>query len=177
MITGAAEVAVLRRSLLLAMGRADAAIHIENDLCRRAPVMDLVDPHPVHLSQGFNVRVGGQKLRLETTHLAGRSGLSFDSMAADDPPHDRVEAEPVGIVHVVVPAKASENGLAELPDKTVASILPTTGVREHVPGNLGQSDRIIQFPVRQQPGIGSDLGTVELELQPTVKIQPQNPIF
>jgi hypothetical protein len=98
-------------------------------------------------------------------------------MAADDPPHDRVEAEPVGIVHVVVPAKASENGLAELPDKTVATVLSTTGVREYVPGNLAQSNCIIQFPVRQQPGIGSDLGTVELELEPTVKFQPQNPVF
>ncbi len=68
-------------------------------------------------------------------------------MAADDPPHDRVEAEPVSIVHVVVPAKASENGLAKLPDKTVATVLPTTDVRECVPGNLGQSDRIVQFPV------------------------------
>ena len=74
-------------------------------------------------------------------------------MTADNPPHGRVEAEPVGIVHVVVAAKASENGLAELPDKTVASILATTGVREHVSGNLAQSDCIIQFPVRQQPGV------------------------
>ncbi len=95
----------------------------------------------------------------------------------DDPPHDRVEAEPVGIVHVVVAAKASENGLAELPDKTVATVLPTTGVRECVPGVLAQSDCIIQFPVRQQSSVGSDLGTVELKLEPTVKIQPQNPIF
>ncbi len=91
-------------------------------------------------------------------------------MAADDPAHDRVEAEPVGIVHVVVPAKASENGLAELPYKTVTTVLPTTGVREYVPGNLGQSDRIIQLPVRQQPRVGSDLGTVELKLESTVKI-------
>jgi hypothetical protein len=98
-------------------------------------------------------------------------------MAADDPPHDRVEAEPVSIVHVVVPAKAPENGLAELPDKTVTTVLPTTDVCEHVPGNLGQSYRIIQFPVWQQTSVGSDFGTVELKLQPTVKIQPQNPIF
>ena len=51
-------------------------------------------------------------------------------MAADDPPHDRVEAEPVGIVHVVVTAKAPENELAELPDKTLATVLPTTSGRE-----------------------------------------------
>ncbi len=96
-------------------------------------------------------------------------------MTADNPPHDRVEAEPVGIVHVVVAAKASENGLTELTDKTVATVLPTAGVRECVPGNLDQSDRIIEFPVRQQPSVGSDLGTVELKLEPTVEIQPQNP--
>ena len=57
------------------------------------------------------------------------------------------------------------------------TILSTTGVREYVPGNLAQSDRVVQFPVGQQPGIGSDLGTVELKLEPTVKIQPQNTLF
>ncbi len=59
----------------------------------------------------------------------------------------------------------------------MATVLSTTGVRECVPSNLGQSDRIIEFPVRQQPSVGSDLGTVELKLEPTVKIQAQNPIF
>ena len=139
--------------------------------------MNPVNPHPAHVGQDFNVRVGSQKPRLKAPHLAGRGCLFCDSMAADVPPHNRVEAEPVGIVHVVVPAKASENGLAELPDKTVATVLPATGVREHVPGNLAQSDSIIELPVRQQPRIGSDLGTVEFQLQPTVKIQPQNPVF
>jgi hypothetical protein len=80
-------------------------------------------------------------------------------MATHDPPHRRVEAESIGIVHVVVPAKASENGPPELPDKTVTTVLPTTGVREYAPGNLGQSDGVIQFSVRQQPSVGSDLGT------------------
>ncbi len=109
--------------------------------------------------------------------LTGRGSLSFDGLAADNPPHDRVEAEPVGIVHVVGAAKASEHGLAELPDKTVATVLATTSIREHVPGNLGQSESIIQFPVRQQPGVGRDLGTVELKLQATVKIDPKAPLF
>ena len=174
MVTRAAEVAVVRRPLLFAapcyaitpagscggrdqdrvsgrrdmrgMGWADAGIHVENDLRRRVAVMNLVDPHPVHVGQGFNVRVGGQKAStfasVKTSHLAGGSGLFRNGMAADDPSHDRVEAEPVGIVHVVVPAKASENGLAERPDKTMTTVLPTTGVGEYVPGNLGPSDRI-----------------------------------
>ncbi len=134
--------------------------------------MHMVDPLPGKIGRRGEVFLGSQNLRLEAPHLTGRGSLFRHSMAADDPPHDRVEAEPVGIVHVVVTAKASENGLAELPDKTVATVPPSSGVREYVPSNLGQSDCIIQFPVRQQPSVGSDLGTVELQLQPTVKIQP-----
>ena len=67
-----------------------------------------------------------------------------------------------------VPAEASENGLAERPDKSVAIVLSTTGlsttgVREYVPGKLGQFDRVIEFAVRQQPSVGSDLGTPSID--------------
>ncbi len=139
--------------------------------------MHSVYPLPGQIGKRGEICLGGQDFRLEAPHLTARGRLFRDSMAADDPSHDRVEAEPVGIVHVVVAAKASENGLTELTDKTVASILPTTGIRECAPGNLAQSDRIIEFPVRQQPGVGRDRGTVELKPQATVKIQPQNPRF
>ncbi len=104
--------------------------------------MNPVDPHTVHVGQGFNVRVGGQKLRLETSHLAGRGSPSFDGLAADNPPHGRVEAEPVGIVHVVVAAKASENGLAELPNNAVTTVLPTTGVGVRWSQEIGQGAKV-----------------------------------
>ena len=45
-----------------------------------------------------------------------------------------VEAEPVGVVHVVGSAKASEYEPADPPDKTVATVLSTTGVRGCVLG-------------------------------------------
>ncbi len=156
MVAGAAEVTVVGRSFLLAVGRADAAIHVEDDPRRRATVMHTVDPSPGKIGKRGEVFLCGQNLRLEAPHLTGLGHLFRDSMATDDPPHGRVEAESVGIVHVVVPAKASENGLAELPDKTVTTVLPTTGVREYLPGNRGQSDCIIQFPVRQQSSVGRD---------------------
>ncbi len=104
--------------------------------------MNLVDPSAGKIGKCGEIFLSGQNLRLEAPHLTARGSLFGDSMTADDPPHDRVEAQTVGIVHGVVPAKASENGLAEPPDKTVATVLPTTGVREHVPGNLAQSDCI-----------------------------------
>ena len=37
------------------------------------------------------------------------------------------------------------------------SVLPTTGVRQYGPGNLGKSDRIIQFPVRHPNCVTGDL--------------------
>ena len=65
MIACAAKVTIVRRSLLFAMGRADAAVHVENDHLRWTTVMNLVDPRPVHVGQGFNVHIACQKLRLE----------------------------------------------------------------------------------------------------------------
>ena len=59
----------------------------------------------------------------------------------------------------------------------MTTVLSTTGVRKYVPGNLAQSYRIIQFPVGLQPSVRGDLGTVEFQLQTTVKPEPQNPCF
>jgi hypothetical protein len=47
MVAGAAEVAVVGRALLVAIGRADARIQVENHLLRRAAVVNPVDPKPV----------------------------------------------------------------------------------------------------------------------------------
>ena len=81
-------------------------------------------------------------------HLAGRCRPPLNSTAANNPANRRVTPQTVGVVHVVVPAETTKNRLAELPDKTMATVLPSTGVREHVTGNPGQSDRIIQFSER-----------------------------
>ena len=91
--------------------------------------MNLVDPLPGRIGKRGEVFLGGQ-IRLEAPYLTGRNSLLGDGMIVEDPPHDRVEAEPVGMIHVVVPAKTSENGMAELPDKAVATVLPASGVRE-----------------------------------------------
>ena len=69
MVAGAAEVAVVGRSFLVAMGRADAAVHVENDLRRRVPVMNPVNPSAGKIGKRGEVFFGGQNLRLEATHL------------------------------------------------------------------------------------------------------------
>ena len=82
MVAGAAEVSVVGRSLLLAMGRADAAVHVEDDPRRRATVMHTVDPSPGEIGKRGEVSPAGQNLRLEASQLTGRGSLFRDSMAS-----------------------------------------------------------------------------------------------
>ena len=164
MIAGAAEVTIVRRSLLFAMGRADAAVHVENDHLRWAAVMNLVNPRPAHVGQASNVRIGCQKLRLEAPHLAGGSGLSFHSFATNNPPHGRITSKTVGVVHVFVAANTSKHRLAKLPRHVMPSVLAGTAVLENSPGNLGQAKGIVKFPVGEQPAIRGDLETMKSQL-------------
>ena len=93
-------------------------------------------------------------------------------MAADDPPHRGITAQTVGVVHVIIPAKTAKEGLAKLPDHAMPPVLAGTAVLEKTPGNLGQAKGIVKLPIGEKSSVGSDLGTVELKLQSTVKIDP-----
>jgi len=173
MIAGAVRVTIVRCSLLFAMGRADAAVHVEDDHLRWAAVMNLVDPRPAHVGQDFNVRIGRQKLRLEAPHLAGGSGLPFDSLAADNSPHGRITSETVGVIYVFITAKTTKHRLTKLARHTVPSVLAGTAVLENIPGNFSQAKGIIKLPKSEQPSVGSDLGAVKFQLQAAVEINPQ----
>jgi hypothetical protein len=122
MVAGAAEVAVVGRALLVAIGRADARIQVENHLLRRAAVVNPVDPKPVQIGQGGDVVVGRQKLGLEAAHLAGQSSLLGDGSAADNPPHSRIMPEAIGVIYVLVAAEPPEGGLTEQADHPVLSV-------------------------------------------------------
>ncbi len=52
-----------------------------------------------------------------------------------------------------VPAKASENGLAELPDHAMVPVLAGTAVLEKALGNLGQAKGIVKFPVGEKSSV------------------------
>ena len=114
------------------------------------PTLVLADP--THLAsekapEVAEVFLGGQNLRLEAPHLTARGRLFGDGMAADDPPHDRVEAEPVGIVHVVVAAKASENGLAELADHAMPPVHAGTTVGKNIANHLSKFNGGIKLSI------------------------------
>ena len=83
----------------------------------------------------------------------------------------------VGVVHIVIAAKAPENGLAKLTRHAVPSVLAGTAILENTLGHLSQAEGIVKLPVGEQPGIRGDLGTVEFKLQSTVKNDPKAPRF
>ena len=161
MVASAAEVTVLRRSLLFAMGRADAAVHVENDHFRWTAVMNAVNPDPVHIGQDFNVRVARQKLRLEAPHLAAGRSLSFDGLASNNPPHRRITSKTLGVVYVFITANTAKHRLAKLPRHAVPSVLAGTAVLENIPSNFGQAKRVIKLSIGEKPTVGSDLGTMK----------------
>ena len=90
MIAGTPKMAVVGRALLVAMGRTGAAVHIKHDHLRRMPLMHSVYPLPGKIGKRGEIFLGGQN-RLEAPHLTARGRLFRDSMAADDPSHDRVD--------------------------------------------------------------------------------------
>ncbi len=69
MVAGAAEVSVVGCALLVAVCRADAAVHVEDDHLRRATLMHTVDPLPGKIGKRGEVFLGGQNLRLEAPYL------------------------------------------------------------------------------------------------------------
>jgi hypothetical protein len=90
MVAGTGEVAVVGGAFLLAMGRADARIHIEDDGPRRAPARNGVDPLPRETGERGEVLVTREPFRLEPPHLAGRGRIALDGLAADEPAHCRI---------------------------------------------------------------------------------------
>jgi len=67
----------------------------------RAEIAPVSGPYP-HVGQGFNVRIARQKLRLEAPHLADERSLSFNGLAADNPPQGGITSETVGVVHIIL---------------------------------------------------------------------------
>ncbi len=68
------------RSLLVAMGRAHAAVHVVNDPFRGMSLMNQVDPSAAKAARCGHVLLGGRKLHQEASRLVGGSGLSIDAL-------------------------------------------------------------------------------------------------
>src|SRR5262249_51734778 len=95
---GAVVVAVPHAVLLLAMRRAHARIHVEQDAFRRTTTMDDIDPLAGQIGKSREVRRCCKPLRLETAHLAWRRRTILRRLAADNPAYGRIMPQALGVV-------------------------------------------------------------------------------
>jgi hypothetical protein len=85
----------------------------------------------------------------------------------------RVTARTFGVVHVLVAGKPSEDRLAQKADQQVPAVLAGARIGEGIGTCIGEAQRVIQFPVGEQPGIRGDRRTAKLQHQAPVEIEPQ----
>jgi hypothetical protein len=173
-IAGAGVMAVPDAHLLLAVGRAHARIHVEDDASRQAAAVHKVDPIARQVGKRREVRRCREPLRFEATHLARRSRTALRRFAADNPAHRRIVAQALGVVHILVSGKATKYRLPEQPGQCVPTILATACVGQNITCHLGQTEYVVEFAISQQPSIGGHQGATKLEHQAAVEIQPHS---
>jgi len=61
----------------------------------------------------------------------------------------------------------------EAGDEAVAPVPPGAGVGEHLASHRREAEHVVEFPEREQAGVGGDGGAVKFELQPAVEGDPQ----
>jgi hypothetical protein len=136
--------------------------------------MNAVDPPPREIGERGEVLVTREPLRLQPPHLAGRSHIALDRLAADDPAHRRITSQPVGVVDVLVSGKTTEYRLAQHADKIMPPVPPRATVNQVLLRDGHQAERVIEFAIGQQSGIGGDARTVELQLEAAVEIESES---
>jgi hypothetical protein len=97
-------------------------------------------------------------------------------LAADYPSHRRIMTEALSVVHVLVSGKPTEDGLPQHADKGMPAILASAVVGQDLARHRRQPERVVEFAIRQQSGIGGHDRTAKLQHQAAVEIEPQSPI-
>ena len=131
--------AVVGRALLLAVGLADRAVHVEDELGELAVLMGLVDPLAGEVHQVLEVLVGAEGLGLEAGHLAGGGCRVVLGPAADHGPHGGIEAEAFGVVDILVAGQPAVDRLAQQGAQAVLGVLSGAGVVQLVAAVLVRS--------------------------------------
>ena len=84
-------------------------------------------------------------------------------------------AQPLGVVHILVSGKSPEHGLPQHADKSMPAVLAGACVGEHIARHRAKAERVVEFAVGEQAGIGGDHRSAKLEHQSAVEIEPEKP--
>jgi len=105
------EVAVVGRAFLLAIGRADRAVHVEDQLAGWTPLADSVHPFAGHRQERVEVVRVAQHVCLKTGHLARGGSVPIHGTPSDDVTHDGIDPQPFGVVDIFIACQAAVDGL------------------------------------------------------------------
>ena len=93
-------------------------------------------------------------------------------LAADDPAHRRIMAQPLGVVDVLVSSLSPEHSLPQQSDERTPAVLAGAGVGEPLAGQVQKAERVVEFAEGKQPRVGGHDRTAKLQGQPPVEIEP-----
>ncbi len=93
--------------------------------------------------------------------------------ATDELAHDRVAAEPVGVIDILASGETRENRLAQKPHDPVTAIPALARIGEHPCRHVHQTEGIVEFTVHQQTAVGADRRALELKPDGSVELEPQ----
>jgi hypothetical protein len=86
--------------------------------------------------------------------------------------HGRINAQSFSIVGVFVASQAAENRLAKQGGQTMTGVLSGPHIGQPILYECRQPQRLVQFPIGQQPGVAGDPCPMEFEPQFVVEIDP-----
>jgi hypothetical protein len=92
-------------------------------------------------------------------------------------PHRWINTESFRVVDILIACQAAINRLTQQGQDAVLLVLAKSRILHAHGARLGQMQRLIKFPIHQQPSVGGDLASQELHLQSTVEIDPQAPVL
>jgi hypothetical protein len=95
-------------------------------------------------------------------------------LSARDPAHRRIMAQAFGVVHVLVSSEAAEERLPQHPDESMPTVLARASVSEHLIRHHTEAERVVEFAIGEQSGVGGHDRTEEMKYQSPVEIQPES---
>jgi hypothetical protein len=84
-----------------------------------------------------------------------------------------IEAEALGVVHIVIACQAAVDRLPQQRRQGVLGVLPGPGILQAARCCPCQPEGIIEYPIGEESGVTGDSGAVELQLDLAVEIDSQ----
>ena len=133
--------------------------------------MDGIDPLAGKIGERRKVLFRREPTRLEAAHLARRCRCPQSRLAANNPTHRGIMTQAFCVIHILVSGKSPEHRLSQHSDESMPAVLAGACVGEYIAGHRGKAERVVEFPVREQAGVGGDHRSAKLEHQPAVEIE------